>query len=36
LELKNQTVYTDPTGDIYCISCPHPTPTPSPTPSPSQ
>jgi len=32
LETKNETVYTDPTGDRYCISCPHPTPTPIPTP----
>jgi len=30
LETKNVTIYTDPTGDKYCISCPHPTPTPSP------
>jgi len=32
LELKNNTVYTDPTGDQYCLSCPHPTPTPTPLP----
>jgi penicillin-binding protein 1C len=32
LETKNETIYTDPTGDRYCISCPHPTPTPAPTP----
>ena len=32
LETKNETVYTDPTGDKYCLSCPHPSPTPSPTP----
>lgn len=34
LDLKNETVYTDPTGDQYCLSCPHPTPTPTPTPAP--
>jgi membrane carboxypeptidase/penicillin-binding protein len=33
LELKNVTVYTDPTGDQYCITCPHPTPTPTQTPT---
>jgi penicillin-binding protein 1C len=32
LETKSETIYTDPTGDKYCISCPHPTPTPTPTP----
>ncbi len=32
LETKNATIYTDPTGDKYCISCPHPTPTPTPAP----
>jgi len=32
LETKSETVYTDPTGDRYCISCPHPTPTPTPAP----
>ncbi|MCL5019828.1 MAG: penicillin-binding protein [Patescibacteria group bacterium] len=32
LETKKETIYTDPTGDRYCISCPHPTPTPAPTP----
>jgi penicillin-binding protein 1C len=32
LETKSNTIYTDPTGDKYCVSCPHPTPTPSPTP----
>ncbi len=30
--LKSETVYTDPTGDEYCLSCPHPTPTPTPIP----
>jgi 1A family penicillin-binding protein len=34
LDLKSETVYTDPTGDRYCLSCPHPTPTPTPTPAP--
>ncbi len=33
LESKTETVYTDPTGDRYCITCPHPTPTPTPTPA---
>ncbi len=33
LESKQETVYTDPTGDKYCLTCPHPTPTPSPTPT---
>lgn len=31
-EPKEQTIFTDATGDKYCISCPHPTPTPTPTP----
>jgi len=31
-ELKNQTVLKDATGDIYCITCAHPSPSPSPTP----
>src|SRR3989344_3738298 len=26
LELKDEIVVTDPTGDRYCLSCPHPTP----------
>ena len=34
LESKTETVYTDPTGDRYCITCPHPSPTPTPTPAP--
>ena len=29
-EPKEQTIFTDATGDKYCISCPHPTPTPTP------
>lgn len=33
-EPKEQTIFTDATGDKYCISCPHPTPTPSVTPAP--
>ena len=32
LESKSEQIVTDPTGDRYCLSCPHPTPTPSPTP----
>ena len=34
LETKTETIYADPTGDRYCVSCPHPTPTPSPSPAP--
>ena len=34
LESKDEVVYTDPVGDQYCLTCPHPTPTPSPTPKP--
>lgn len=34
LENKSETIYTDPTGDRYCLSCPHPSPTPTPTPTP--
>lgn len=32
LELKSEIVIEDPTGDRYCITCPHPTPTPTSTP----
>ncbi len=32
LELKPHVVITDPTGDKYCLDCPHPSPTPTPTP----
>jgi len=32
LEQKDEVIYTDPTGDQYCLTCAHPTPTPSPTP----
>lgn len=35
LELKQQSVVKDATGQNYCITCPTPTPTPSPSPSPS-
>jgi penicillin-binding protein 1C len=34
LEAKDETIFTDATGDKYCITCPHPTPTPSVTPHP--
>jgi len=37
LETKSETVYTDPTGDRFCVTCPHPSlisPTPIPTPAP--
>lgn len=34
LELKQENVITDPTGDRYCLTCPTPTPSPSPSPSP--
>ena len=33
LDLKSEVIYTDPSGDRYCITCPHPTPTPTPTPT---
>jgi len=33
LELKNELIVTDATGDRYCISCPHPE-QPTPTPNP--
>jgi membrane peptidoglycan carboxypeptidase len=32
LESKSEVVYTDPTGDRYCLTCPHPMPTPTPKP----
>jgi len=32
LELKEQTVVQDPTGEKFCLSCPTPTPSPSPSP----
>ena len=31
VEAKEETIYTDPTGDKYCMTCPHPSPTPTPT-----
>jgi membrane peptidoglycan carboxypeptidase len=34
LDTKAETVYTDPTGDRFCITCPHPSFMPSPTPTP--
>jgi 1A family penicillin-binding protein len=34
LETKSETVYTDPTGDKFCLTCPHPSLMPSPTPTP--
>jgi len=34
LDTKSETVYTDPTGDRYCLTCPHPNLSPSPTPPP--
>jgi penicillin-binding protein 1C len=34
LETKAETVYTDPTGDKFCLTCPHPSLMPSPTPTP--
>jgi len=32
LEPKEEYVVTDPLGDGYCVTCPHPTPEPGPTP----
>lgn len=32
IDQKQETVYKDPTGDQYCLSCPHPSTTPTPTP----
>lgn len=29
LESKSEVIYTDPTGDRYCLTCPRPTPTPA-------
>ena len=34
LELKENVVFTDATGDQYCLTCPHPFLNPSPTPTP--
>lgn len=30
IELKDETFITDPTGDRYCLTCPHPSPIPTP------
>ncbi len=30
VQMKDESVLTDPTGDKYCLSCPHPTPSPTP------
>jgi membrane peptidoglycan carboxypeptidase len=35
LDTKTETVYTDPTGDKFCLTCPHPVFMPSPTPTPT-
>jgi membrane carboxypeptidase/penicillin-binding protein len=35
LTTKTETVYTDPTGDRFCMTCPHPELMPSPTPTPA-
>ncbi len=32
VEERDALVVTDPTGDSYCLTCPHPEPTPTPTP----
>jgi membrane carboxypeptidase/penicillin-binding protein len=34
LENKTETIYTDPTGDRFCLTCPHPSLLASPTPTP--
>jgi len=34
LELRDETVLTDPLGNKYCLTCAHPTPSPTPTPHP--
>jgi len=34
LELKEQQIITDLTGDKYCLNCPHPSPTLTPSPTP--
>ncbi len=34
IELKQENVVTDPTGERFCVTCPTPTPSPSPSPSP--
>lgn len=35
LELKDATIYTDPIGDQYCLTCTHPSLEGSPTPTPT-
>ena len=35
LESKSEVVYTDPTGDRFCLTCSHPSFLPSPTPTPN-
>lgn len=35
LELKEHVVFTDATGDQFCLTCPHPELNPSPTPTPT-
>ena len=35
LTTKTETVYTDPTGDKFCMTCPHPELMPSPSPTPA-
>jgi membrane carboxypeptidase/penicillin-binding protein len=35
LDSKSEVVYTDPTGDRFCLTCPHPSLLPSPTPTPN-
>jgi len=30
LEERSEVIVTDPTGDRYCFTCPHPSPTPKP------
>ena len=32
IDMKSEQILTDPTGDKYCLSCPHPTPSPTPAP----
>lgn len=34
LELKDETMFTDLTGDTFCLTCPAPSPSVSPTPTP--
>jgi membrane carboxypeptidase/penicillin-binding protein len=32
VEEKDESIVTDPTGERYCLTCPHPTPSPAPKP----